>query len=258
MSIMDISLTGSAFQFEGSEIRTLAKDGQPWFFATDVCRVLGVKNPSDALTALDADEKMTLDNTEGHSGQKGGAQSFNIINESGLYALVLKSRKPNAKAFRKWITSEVIPAIRKTGTYAAKAAVPAPSVPTTLKDALKLALHTMEERDVLAAQVEKEKPMVAFYHKVAATDDTLSLNETAKILGIGRNKMMIQMRGDGILTAKNLPYQRYLDAKLFEVALKSIDRSADDKMLVKMTRVLPRGLEFLRRKYAVGQLNLLP
>lgn len=107
----------ACFDFDGLAIRVTMKDGEPWFYAVDVCRVLEVQNPTDALKSLDEDERMTLDNTEGHSGKRGGAQTFNIISESGLYTLIFKSRKPEAKRFRKWVTSEVLPAIRKTGTY---------------------------------------------------------------------------------------------------------------------------------------------
>lgn len=106
----------SIFKFEESfTIRTVIKDSEPWFVAKDVCEVLGLTNPSEALKSLDSDEKSTLRNSEGRAGA--GAQCFNIINESGLYALVIRSNKPNARKFRKWITSEVLPAIRKTGRY---------------------------------------------------------------------------------------------------------------------------------------------
>lgn len=112
----------SIFKFEESfTVRTVIKDNEPWFVAKDVCDVLGLTNPSEALKSLDNDEKTTLRNSEGRAGA--GAQCFNIINESGLYALVIRSNKPNARKFRKWITSEVLPAIRKTGRYAV------PSVP---------------------------------------------------------------------------------------------------------------------------------
>lgn len=107
----------SIFKFEESfTVRTVIKDNEPWFVAKDVCDVLGLTNPSEALKSLDNDEKTTLRNSEGRAGA--GAQCFNIINESGLYALVIRSNKPNARKFRKWITSEVLPAIRKTGRYA--------------------------------------------------------------------------------------------------------------------------------------------
>lgn len=99
-------------------VRTLTIDGEPWFVAADVCRALDIANPRDAVKRLEDDERMTVDLTDGHSKQRGGAQKLNAINEPGLYSLVLASRKPEAKAFKRWITHEVIPAIRKTGAYA--------------------------------------------------------------------------------------------------------------------------------------------
>ncbi|MFR8011265.1 MAG: Bro-N domain-containing protein [Clostridia bacterium] len=103
---------------EFGEVRTVAIDNEPWFVAADVCRALEIKNSADAIRRLDDDEKMTIDSTEGHSGQRGGAQNYNIVNEPGLYTLVLGSRKPEAKAFKRWITHDVIPSIRKHGAYA--------------------------------------------------------------------------------------------------------------------------------------------
>lgn len=99
------------------KMRTVTINGEPWFVAADVCRVLEIGNPSQALVNLDDDEKMILTNNEGHSGQRGGAQMMNIINEPALYSIILRSRKPEAKAFKRWITHEVIPSIRKTGYY---------------------------------------------------------------------------------------------------------------------------------------------
>lgn len=98
-------------------VRTMKINGEPWFVAVDVCRALEISNPTMALDRLDPDEKMTLSLTEGHSGQRGGAQQVNIVNEPGLYVLIIGSRKPEAKAFKRWITHEVIPTIRKTGGY---------------------------------------------------------------------------------------------------------------------------------------------
>lgn len=103
---------------EFGQIRTTTVDGEPWFVAVDVCRALELNNVTRAIDRLDEDEKMTLTSSEGHSGQRGGAQSMNIVNEPGLYTLVLGSRKPEAKAFKRWITHEVLPSIRKTGAYA--------------------------------------------------------------------------------------------------------------------------------------------
>ena len=102
---------------EFGSVRTLVRDGEPWFVAVDVCRAMDVKNSRDAIVRLDSDEKMTVGLTDSQSGRRGVAQSITIVNEPGMYTLVLGSRKPEAKTFKRWITHEVIPAIRKTGKY---------------------------------------------------------------------------------------------------------------------------------------------
>jgi prophage antirepressor-like protein len=111
---------------EGFKVRVVIVDGEPWFVAKDVCDILGLGNARQALSGLDNDEKTTLKRSEfsgltvtNNDGQtfRGGAQLINIISESGLYALIIRSNKPEAKAFRRWITHEVLPAIRKTGRY---------------------------------------------------------------------------------------------------------------------------------------------
>ena len=107
------------FAFDDQLVRVITIDGEPWFVLADLCRVLDVGNTSDVARRLDPEERMTLDTIEGHSGQRGGAQSYNIVSESGLYALVFTSRKPEAKRFRKWVTAEVLPTIRRTGRYEA-------------------------------------------------------------------------------------------------------------------------------------------
>jgi prophage antirepressor-like protein len=109
------------FQFrEKREFRTLERDGEPWFVAKDVCDILGFMNVTEALRNLDDDEILNLSSTEvqdGRSGTWGGASSFNIINEPGLYRLIFQSRKPEAKEFKRWVFHEVLPSIRKTGSY---------------------------------------------------------------------------------------------------------------------------------------------
>lgn len=109
----------TVFKFEESTpIRSLVKDGEPWFVAKDICGVLGISNNRDALAALDEDEKSNVGKSD-ISNIEVPNRGLSIINESGLYALVIRSNKPNARKFRKWITSEVLPSIRKTGKYAA-------------------------------------------------------------------------------------------------------------------------------------------
>lgn len=99
------------------------KDGEPWFVAADVCKALEIGNSRMATDRLDDDEKMTVNLTDSHSGQRGGAQKITAVNEPGLYTLVLGSRKPQAKEFKRWITHEVIPSIRKHGAYATEATI---------------------------------------------------------------------------------------------------------------------------------------
>ncbi|MBQ3446929.1 MAG: Bro-N domain-containing protein [Synergistaceae bacterium] len=105
------------FSYKDRQVRTVERDGEVWFVAKDVCDVLEIKNTTDAIKSLDDDEKMTLDFSEGHSGQRGGAQSYNVINEPGLYRLIFRSNKSEAKQFTRWVTHEVLPTIRKTGSY---------------------------------------------------------------------------------------------------------------------------------------------
>ena len=132
---------------EFGNVRVVEQNGECYFVAADVCKALGLTNPSMAVANLDDDEKMTLSNTEGHSGQRGGAQFLTIVNESGMYALVLKSRKPNAKKFRKWLTGEVVVSIRKNGMYIN------PNAPIDSRFLRKMA-DELEERDKKIAELQ--------------------------------------------------------------------------------------------------------
>ncbi|MFD3271477.1 BRO family protein [Paenibacillus dendritiformis] len=116
------------FNFSGSDIRVVTKDGQPWWVAKDVCDVLEIKNSRDALGRLDEDEKGVAS-----TDTLGGTQQVQVVNESGLYSLVLSSRKPEAKQFKRWITHEVIPAIRRTGAYRVPTLTPNEAIALSLK-----------------------------------------------------------------------------------------------------------------------------
>ncbi|QCG98972.1 hypothetical protein E6C67_26650 [Azospirillum sp. TSA2s] len=149
------------FDFEGTAVRAIGRDGEPWFILADICRVLEIGNPSQAATRLDDDEKTTLTNNEGQASY--GPQSFTIVNESGLWSLVLTSRKAAAKRFKKWLTADVIPTIRKTGSYSVAAPQPAkkPSRPrltgpvlrelTGFPERLRAEFPSMSEAERLAA-----------------------------------------------------------------------------------------------------------
>ena len=107
------------FNYGENPVRTILQDGEIWFVAKDICDILEIKNVTQALSTLDDDEKMTLSNAYSHetSGKCGGASTLKVINESGLYALIFKSIKPEAREFRKWVTGTVLPQIRKTGSF---------------------------------------------------------------------------------------------------------------------------------------------
>jgi prophage antirepressor-like protein len=111
------------FDFESHTVRVITRDEAPWFVAADVCRALNLADVTSACRGLEDDERMTLHNERSHSGQRGGAQFFNVISESGLYALIFTSRKPEARRFRKWVTAEVLPALRQEGAYRVEEAV---------------------------------------------------------------------------------------------------------------------------------------
>ncbi len=108
-----------SYTFKNADVRVITRDGEPWFYAADVCRVLGIRNATDALESLDSDEKITLGNSDGNP-RAGIPHYNNIVSESGLYALIFKSRKPQAKEFSRWVRKEVLPSIRKTGGYQSK------------------------------------------------------------------------------------------------------------------------------------------
>ena len=133
------------FNYKAKEVRTTIIDGEIWFVAKDVCDVLEIKNARDAVSMLDDDEKMTVDNSDGHSGQRGGAQSYNVINEAGLYALVFRSNKPEAKEFSRWVRHDVLPSIRQTGSYAAHK--DNPSLPVGTLEGAKLIFETAGIKD---------------------------------------------------------------------------------------------------------------
>lgn len=201
--------------FESAEfgsVRTVEKDGEPWFVAADVCKALELPDAHKAVGRLDEDEKGgNLIPTPG------GKQEMTIVNEPGLYALVLGSRKPGAKAFKRWITHEVIPAIRKHGGYLTEAKVEEallnPDVLIRLATDLK---EEREKRKALEWQIAEDKPFTGFGRAIAASTDAILIGEFAKLannsgLKIGQNRLFRWLRESGYLMADNKPYQRYID-----------------------------------------------
>ena len=144
------------------EVRTVTRDGEPWFVAADVCRALEIGNPSQAISRLDEDEKFTtlISNESAATGKS----NLSFINEAGLYTLVLGSRKPEAKAFKRWITHEVIPSIRKHGAY---------MTPEALREALVTPENMIQVLTALKDEQSKRKEMESDYRKLTDTVDEL-------------------------------------------------------------------------------------
>ena len=162
------------------KIRTLTIDGEPWFVAADVCRALEIGNPTDAMRRLDADER-TLVSIEGAS----NGLPVNVVNEPGLYTLILGSRKPEAKAFRRWITHEVIPAIRKHGAYMTKSVLE--QVLENPELVLLMAQRMLEEQrknELLQQELRLAKPKADFYDAFIHPECCTNLRATAKELKV--------------------------------------------------------------------------
>lgn len=237
--------------FYGSHlVRVAMVEGEPWWYAADVCRVLEISNSRDALSRLDEDEKGVAS-----TDTPGGPQEMRIVNEPGLYALILGSRKPSAKAFKRWITHEVLPAIRKTGGYQA---TPAPEfqIPKTLSGALALAAKLEEEREALACKVAEQdeeiaflEPKALFADRVAGADGSHTIAAAAKILGTGQNRLFAWLRMQGYLIQGTCtPYQQHVDAGLFRVVERVFtDRDGRDHLKAK-TLITGKGMLAIQRR----------
>lgn len=246
---------------EFGAVRAVTLKGEPWFVAADVCRALGLGNSSMAVSKLDDDEKMTLSLTDSHSNQRGGAQMATIINEPGLYALVLSSRKPEAKAFKRWITHEVIPSIRKTGGYIAGQETMDDD--QLLANALMVAQRKIAERnkqlEAANAKIQADAPKVLFAETVQKAEGDILVRQLAKLMvqrgyDTGEKRLYDLLRRDGFVIKanakdQNAPTQRSVNMGL----MRSIERtvsSADKTFISSTTLITPKGQIYFLNKYA--------
>ena len=218
-------------------VRTMDMEGEVWFVGKDVAEILGYTNPSKAL-ADHVDEEDKLNNESLSSlGQRGGW----LINESGLYSLVLSSKLPTAKQFKRWITKEVIPSIRKTGGYFA--------TPKTYVEALRALADAEEEKERLALENEEMKPKAEFYDDVTGSSDTIEIGEVAKVLncGIGRNKLFDFLRKEKVLMKNNIPKQHFVDEGYFRVIETKYTKPNGDVSINLKTVVYQKGVDYIRK-----------
>lgn len=226
------------------------ESGEPWFVAKDICNALGLANTTEALRGLDDDEVSNFINSE--VAQNGG-RAPRIINEPGFYKLVLKSRKPEAKAFQRWVTHEVLPSIRKKGGYIAAAADETPE--QIMARAVLLAQDTIARQK---AQIEELKPKALFADAVAASDGTCLIGSFAKILqqngiNIGQNRLFAWMRENGYLgksgSNHNIPTQRYVEMGLFRTKETPIVHAGGRVTINFTTRLTGKGQLYFMNKF---------
>ncbi|WP_067736269.1 phage antirepressor [Novosphingobium naphthalenivorans] len=228
------------FSFESSPVRVVNRDGQPWFVAADVCASLDIANHRDALGRLDPDERASV-----VVDTPGGMQSVAAINESGVYKLALRSRKAAAKRFTKWLTSDVLPSIRRTGRYGA----PAAPIDLTDRTQLQALLHQLTtialDADTKVAALEPQADALA---RLAQSDGSLCVTDAAKALGVPPRRLFSWLeanhwtyrRGDG---GHWVAYQAKIDTGVLEHKGTTIRRhgGVPDK-LVEQVMVTPKGL----------------
>lgn len=236
------------FNFENHEVRSLLLNNEPWFVGKDVADVLGYKNTKDALAKhVDAEDK--LGSQIATSGQN---RNMTIINESGLYCLVLSSKLPSAKKFKRWVTSEVLPALRKTGQYQVK----------ELSGSELMARALIEAQNVLAAkdkQIEQMKPKVVFADAVATSHTSILVGELAKILkqngiDMGQKRLFAWLREKGYLikrqgTDYNMPTQKAMDLGLFEIKEGSYVNGSGVNITTKTPKVTGKGQQYFINKF---------
>ena len=207
---------------EFGQVRSICIDDEPWFVASDVCKALGIVNAKDAVGKLDNDEKSGVGITDPH----GRTQITNCVSEAGLYTLILKSRKPEAKAFKRWITHEVIPSIRKHGAYVSDKVLKLmdehpeliPEYFQRLRDENAKAKAAREALEKAQAENALLAPKAGYYDHFVSDDDLTCLRYTAKELGVPQNKFI------GYLLEKNYVFRdRHRDGRVFVKAGKRND-----------------------------------
>lgn len=229
-------------------VRIILQDNEPWFVAKDVCDCLEINNSRQALSRLDYDEKNSVILNDGTAGNP----EKSIVNEYGLYSLVLSSRKPEAKEFKRWITHEVLPSLRKYGTYSM-------NIPRTLPDALKLYANEIEAHNQTKALLEEQKPKVLFADAVSSSVTDILIGDLAKLLNqnghnIGQNRLFERLRNEGYLISRkggsyNMPTQRAMELGLFRIKETAITHSDGRTSINKTPKVTGKGQLYFINRY---------
>lgn len=218
------------------EVRVVELNKEPWFVATDICKALDIKNVTQAINRLDEDERSMF-----NIGRQG---ETNIVNEYGLYNLILSSRKPEAKKFKRWITHEVIPSIRKHGAYMTDEAIE--KVLTDPDTIIKLATQLKEERQ---KRLKAEK----LTNQIAVSQNSLLVREVAKIASkkgivIGEKRLWKKLREWGLVFKDSTePKQKYVDRGYFEIT-EGVTETSKGTFTYRTTRVTGKGQVYIIRR----------
>lgn len=232
---------------EFGQVRTVIQGEDVWFVAQDVCDVLGINKQRDAYSRLDEDERgsVLVDTL-------GGQQNVNAINESGLYSLILRSRKPQAKSFKKWVTSEVLPSIRKHGAYMTDQVLE--QAVTNPDFAIGLLTKLKEEKEKLAAaqqQIVQQQPLVTFAEACMQSDKSLKVSEVAKLaakhnIKIGQRQLFAKLREWNLLFKRSTePTQTAVEKGYFEIAQGVKQKPSGEPFTWTTTYVTPKGQAYI-------------
>lgn len=241
------------FKFNGLDVRTVLIDGEPYFVGKDVTEILGYKNASKALADhVDSEDKLNNE-TLSSLGQRGGW----LVNESGLYSLIISSKLPTAKKFKRWVTSEVLPAIRKHGAYMTDAkAFDVVNNKAGLSDLLQQAADQLKRKDI---QIAEMKPKALFADSVSASDSTILIGDLAKILkanGVdtGAKRLFQWLRDKSYLINRkgsdwNSPTQKSMNLGLFVIKESTHTQPDGTVRVTKTTKVTGKGQQYFVNKF---------
>lgn len=223
---------------EFGTIRIKTIDGEPWFVAKDVSDKLGYAQTSNMMKRIDEEDSKS-------SILDGMNMKSSLINESGLYSAIIGSKLDSAKRFKHWVTSEVLPSIRKNGGYIVNQENLTPE--QIVANALIVAQNIISQKE---KQIEEMRPKADFFDAVADSKTAISMNEVSKVLGIkgyGRNNLFEFLRDNAILDRWNVPYQKYIDCGWFRVIEQKYTKNGEEHISIK-TLVYQKGVDAIRRK----------
>ena len=234
------------------EVRVVELNKEPWFVATDICKALDIKNVTQAINRLDEDERSMF-----NIGRQG---ETNIVNEYGLYNLILSSRKPEAKKFKRWITHEVIPSIRKHGVYMTPEKIEEVLMNPDTIIQLATALKEEQQRRLQAErQIEEQKPKVLFAEAWEVSEHSILVGEMAKLLvrngleNMGQNRLFKWLRANGYLHKSgqqyNLPTQKSIELGIIEVKTRTIANPDGSIKVTKTPKVTVKGQIYFLEKF---------